>query len=82
MCVCVCVCVCARVCVCVRVRACVRVCVCVVMITSLLHSIQSLIAEGFSASQSLGQLHSKLVAMDGLTDKQKSAIAERMGVSQ
>lgn len=43
---------------------------------------QDLIAEGYSASQTLSQLHSKLVRMDGLTDKQKSTIAERMGVSQ
>ena len=44
--------------------------------------LQDLIAEGYSASQTLSQLHSKLVRMDGLTDKQKSTIAERMGVSQ
>lgn len=42
---------------------------------------QEVIAEGYSASQTLSQLHSRLVSMDNLTDKQKSIIAEKMGVS-
>ena len=80
---CVCVCVCVFVCVCFCVHVCVCVCVlCVCCDDHIVPALQSLIAEGYSASQSLSQLHSKLVAMDGLTDKQKSAIAERMGVSQ
>lgn len=43
--------------------------------------IKELIAEGYCASQLLSQLHDKVVYMDSLTDKQKSIIAERMGVS-
>ena len=66
-----------------RVFLCACVCVlCVCCDDHIVPALQSLIAEGYSASQSLSQLHSKLVATDGLTDKQKSAIAERMGVSQ
>ena len=42
--------------------------------------VRELIAEGYCASQTLSQLHDKVVAMDSLTDKQKSIIAERMGV--
>ena len=49
---------------------CVCVCVCV----------QDVIADGYSGSQTLSQLHSRLVSMDTLTDKQKSTVAEKMGV--
>ena len=42
--------------------------------------IKELIAEGYCASQMLSQLHDKVVAMESLADKQKSIIAERMGV--
>ena len=42
--------------------------------------VKELIAEGYCASQTLSQLHDKVVAMESLTDKQKSIIAERMGV--
>ena len=38
-------------------------------------------AEGYSASQTLSQLHDRLVTMETLSDKQKSVIAEKMGVS-
>lgn len=50
------------------------------IVWSLFH-MQEVIAEGYSASQTLSQLHSRLVSMDNLTDKQKSIIAEKMGVS-
>ena len=43
--------------------------------------VQEVIAEGYSGSQTLSQLHSRIVSMDTLTDKQKSIVAERMGVS-
>ena len=42
--------------------------------------IKELVAEGYCASQLLSQLHDKVVAMESLSDKQKSIIAERMGV--
>lgn len=37
-------------------------------------------AEGFSASQLLVQLHERVIFASDLTDKQKSAIAEKMAV--
>ena len=37
-------------------------------------------AEGFSASQLLTQLHERVIFASDLTDKQKSAIAEKMAV--
>ena len=40
-----------------------------------------MIAEGYSASQTLSQLHDRLVSMETLSDKQKSVVAEKMGVS-
>ena len=43
---------------------------------------QEVIAEGFSASQTLSQLHDRVVSMETLSDKQKSVIAEKMGVSR
>ena len=43
--------------------------------------VQEVIAEGYSGSQTLSQLHSRIVSMDTLTDKQKSIVAEKMGVS-
>ena len=43
--------------------------------------VQEIIAEGYSGSQTLSQLHNRIVSMDTLTDKQKSIVAERMGVS-
>lgn len=43
-------------------------------------SVKEVIAEGYSASQTLSQLHSRLVFMETLTDKQKSIIAEKMGI--
>ena len=52
---------------------CVHVCLCA--------CVQEVIAEGYSGSQTLSQLHSRIVSMDTLTDKQKSIVAERMGVS-
>ena len=38
-------------------------------------------AEGYSAAQLINQLHDDLVAMETITDKQKSAIMERVAVS-
>jgi replication factor C subunit 2/4 len=43
-------------------------------------AVKEVIAEGYSGSQTLSQLHSRIVSMDTLTDKQKSIVAERMGV--
>lgn len=37
-------------------------------------------AEGFSASQLLIQLHERVIFASDLTDKQKSAITEKMAV--
>ena len=48
---------------------------------SLQSQIKEIIADGYGASQMLSQLHDKVVSMESLTDKQKSVIAERMGVS-
>lgn len=43
--------------------------------------VQELLVEGYSVSQTLLQLHDKLITMNTITDQQKSVIAERMGVS-
>ena len=43
-------------------------------------AVSGLIAEGYSASQTLSQLHDHLVGEEAITDKQKSVIAEKMGV--
>lgn len=55
-----------------RIPVLLSVCVCV--------PVQEVIAEGYSGSQTLSQLHCRLVSMESLTDKQKSIVAEKMGV--
>ena len=45
------------------------------------NKVQYLLAEGYSVGQMLLQLHDLVVAVDTITDAQKSVIAERMGVS-
>ena len=44
--------------------------------------VKELLAEGYSVSQVLLQLHDLVVPMGTITDVQKSVITERMGVSQ
>jgi len=44
-------------------------------------NLQEFLLEGYSVAQLLSQLFDKIVAMDTISDKQKSVIAERMGVS-
>lgn len=42
--------------------------------------VRELLAEGYSVGQLLLQLHDMLVTLETISDAQKSAIAERMGV--
>ena len=41
---------------------------------------QDFIAEGYSAAQLVSQIHDRIVIMDTIRDKEKSVIAERLGV--
>ena len=43
---------------------------------------QKVIREGYAASQVLSQFHDRVIAMDDLSDKQKSVICEKMAVSR
>ena len=43
--------------------------------------VQDFLLDGYSVTQMLSQLFDMIVVMDTVTDKQKSVIAERMGVS-
>ena len=42
---------------------------------------QKIIREGFAAYQVLIQFHDRVISMDDVSDKQKSVMCEKMGVS-
>lgn len=54
------------------------------MLLSIFHlharPVQDFIAEGYSAAQLVSQIHDRIVNMDSIRDKEKSVIAERLGV--
>ena len=44
--------------------------------------VENMMAEGYSASQLIGQIHDKIVPAENLTDKQKAVICERLSVRE